>query len=131
MKVHQLEFCFERRGGKRKGAGRKRCSATPRMQHVKRESMSRHEPLHVTLRVRSGTRSLRCGREFAVIRRAFCEARERNGMRLVHYTVNHDHMHLIIEAESRDSVSRGINGLKVRLARQLNKLWGTSGSLFP
>ena len=36
-------------------------------------------------------------------------------------------MHLIIEAEDRVAITRGLKGLQVRFARNLNKLWGRKG----
>jgi REP element-mobilizing transposase RayT len=84
----------------------------------------------VTLRLVDGLPSLRSNKPFASIRAAFLAARERFGFRLNHFSVMHNHLHLIVEAESNASLEKGMTGLKVRVARALNKLFGRSGALF-
>jgi hypothetical protein len=48
-------------------------------------------------------------------------------MRLVHWSVLGNHMHLIVEACDRHALARGMQGLGVRLARALNRCWGRAG----
>jgi hypothetical protein len=66
----------------------------------------------------------------AVVRRAFRAAKERFGFRLVHYGVQHDHLHMIVEAEDRPALSRGMQGLSIRIARGLNRELRRSGRVF-
>ncbi|MCP3914529.1 MAG: hypothetical protein GY711_03105 [bacterium] len=61
---------------------------------------------------------------------AFRAGCDRNGFRLNHYSVQGNHLHFIVEAKDRTSLSRGIQGLSIRIARALNKLWGRRGKLF-
>src|SRR5204862_1615705 len=49
---------------------------------------------------------------------------------LCHYAILNDHLHLIVEAVDRTALSRGAQGLAIRIARALNKLWGSRGSVF-
>ena len=128
--MRQLEMCFEKRGGKRKGAGRKSNRETPCRRHVERERMNRGTPLHITLRLIGGLPSLRRMDSMFVVRQAFAAARNRYGMRIVHYAVLTNHIHVIVEAENRDAVASGMNGLQVRLIKRLNKLWQRQGTIF-
>ena len=128
--MRQLEMCFEKRGGKRKGAGRKSYRETPYRRHVERERMNRGTPLHITLRLIGGLPSLRRMDSMFVVRQAFAAARNRHGMRIVHYAVLTNHIHVIVEAENRDAVANGMNGLQVRLIKRLNKLWQRRGTIF-
>jgi hypothetical protein len=41
-----------------------------------------------------------------------------------------DHLHFVVEAIHRTSLSRGIQGLLVRVARTLNRLWQRRGKVF-
>ena len=50
--------------------------------------------------------------------------------RLVHYSVQGDHMHLLVEAVDRVALSRAMQGLLVRIARGLNRLWKRKGQVF-
>jgi REP element-mobilizing transposase RayT len=80
--------------------------------------------------VRDHVWNLRSGRSFRRIRRAFAKARGRFGARLIEFSVQGNHLHLIVEADSRESLSRGMQGLCIRLARSLNRMMGRAGKVF-
>src|SRR5262249_35744640 len=61
---------------------------------------------------------------------AFRAARQRLGTRLVHFFLQSNHLHLIVEAEGRQALSRAIKGLAVRLARPVDSRLGRRGSVF-
>jgi len=65
-----------------------------------------------------------------VLREAFRSGARRFGMRLVHFSVQRDHLHLIAEARDRRALTRGLQGLFVRLAKRLNRWWGRKGRVF-
>ncbi|HEY4116389.1 MAG TPA: transposase [Byssovorax sp.] len=65
-----------------------------------------------------------------VIRQAFAAGKERFGFRLVQYAVQPDHLHLIVEAAGKRSLSSGARGLAIRVAMRLNRLLGRSGKVF-
>ena len=41
-----------------------------------------------------------------------------------------NHLHLLVEAESRESLSRGVQGLGIRLARAVNRIAERTGKVF-
>jgi REP element-mobilizing transposase RayT len=84
----------------------------------------------VTLRIKAGLPTLRTRAVLSVLHRVFAAARERFGFRLVHFSVQGNHVHLIVEGDDRRAVSRGMKGLAIRMAKALNKLWGRAGSVF-
>jgi REP element-mobilizing transposase RayT len=86
--------------------------------------------LHVTVRLRPGLPSLRETAARVRVMRAFRGGRERFGFRLVQYSLQPNHLHLIAEAEDRTALSRGMQGLLVRIAHALNDLWKHAGSVF-
>ena len=91
----------------------------------------RNEPLLVTARIAAGLPSLRRANAMKLLLAALSAASDRHGMRIIHYSVQGNHLHLIVEAEDRECVARGMNALLGPLARALNKLWGRSGQVFP
>jgi putative transposase len=121
----QLEF--PRRGGPRRGAGRPRGS---RVSHASRERFARPTPVHVTLRLRDHVWNLRSGRSFRRIRRCLEKARGRFGARLIEFSVQGNHLHLIIEADSDDALSRAMQGLCIRIAKALNAMMERVGAVF-
>ena len=126
----QLAFSFRTWGGRRRGAGRPPNGATAGVVHLRRPSLSHRHPVHVTLRIVSGVPSLRDGRVFAKVRQALAAGQERFGFRLVHFSVQSNHLHLIAEARDRRSLSLGMQGLSVRVARAVNRRLTRRGRLF-
>ena len=126
----QLGFTFRTHGGARTGAGRPPARSRPGMSHLARPSHSRHHPVHVTLRAVDGLPTLRGSASFRRIRAALAAARERFGMRLAHFSVQRDHLHLVVEATDRRALSRGVQGLTIRVARAVNRRLGRSGRVF-
>jgi REP element-mobilizing transposase RayT len=84
----------------------------------------------VTLRVVSEAWNLRSRRCFVAIAACFAAALGRFGLRLIHFSVLGNHLHLIVEADSNEALSRGMQGLNIRLARSLNRLMKRNGQLF-
>jgi REP element-mobilizing transposase RayT len=127
--ARQAALQFLTWGGVRVGAGRPPKGRAAGVSHLQRPAVSVRHPLHVTLKVRSGLPSLR-GALFPRVQVALARARERFGFRLAHFSVQRDHLHLIVEAEDRRSLSRGMQGLCVRVARAVNRAVRRRGSLF-
>ena len=126
----QLSLSLPRRGGKRPGAGRKPKGRRALVSHKHRPRFSKPTPAHVTLRVRDHVWNLRSKRAFARIRRCFEKSCGRFGGRLVEFSVQGNHLHLIVEAESNESLSRALQGLCIRLAKALNAMMKRAGAVF-
>jgi REP element-mobilizing transposase RayT len=125
-------------GGRRRGAGRKRDPKSGVM-HRARSRFDRPRVAHVTLRLRDDVPSLRRGIAFAVTWKALLDSsrgpcletdRRRNGFRLVHFSIQSNHVHLVVEAAHSRRLSRGMHALKVRMARRLNGALGRRGPVF-
>lgn len=116
--------------GQRRWRGRPRTRPVDGVTHDRRPPQSSKSPIHVTLRVQRDVSSLRRKQTFAQVRRALSGGKERFGMRLVHYSVQKTHLHLLVEAPDRGSLSRGMQGLGVRLAKAVNRALSRSGTVF-
>jgi putative transposase len=124
----QLELAARTWGGRRKGAGRPRTiGVVPR---VTRPEFPSRLPLHVTLKIRKEVGGLRTNKIFAQIQRAFFYGHNRFGMRMVEFSVQGNHLHLVVEAENRRSLWRGMQGLNVRIARAVNRVLKRKGKVF-
>ena len=88
------------RGGLRRGAGRRPASRPP-IHHVKRARFDRLTPGLVTIRVRKDVPSLRSGRFMRAFRESLAACSERGRFRVLHYSVQSDHIHLIVENTPR------------------------------
>ncbi len=118
------------RGGTRPGAGRKPVGDRAGVSHAGRAKLASRFPVHVTVRLREGLPGLRCKPAYAALRAAFAAGCQRFGFRLTEYSVQRNHIHLIAEAKDRRALARGVQGLLIRVAKALNRLWGRRGSVF-
>ncbi len=116
-------------GGARKNAGRKPNGARALVSHATRPEVSRSTPVHVTLRMRPEVRGLRNKPTYRVIAAAIRTGGERFGLRVVHHSVQATHIHLIAEAENARALSRGMQGLSIRIAKRLNAHWRRHGAV--
>ncbi len=124
-------------GGRRKGAGRKSTGRAKGLPHRARPWHDEHHPVHVTLRVRRGLPSLRRYGVAAELVDAFrraatgsAGAQRRRTFRVVHFSLQPDHIHLIVESTSKASLGRGLQGLVSRLAKRFNKKLRRQGRVF-
>jgi putative transposase len=127
-----------KRGGRRIGAGRKADSA--RRTNVPHRTRVRHQssrPVHVTLRARGGLPSLRSERIHGMLNSVLVDQRRRryaSTFQVVEFTIQDDHLHLIVEArgpEAHRELRAGVSGLVIAFAKRLNmmlqrrgKVWG-------
>jgi len=117
-------------GGRRTGAGRKPAPGRrPGVAHRRRPEHTAAHPVHVTLRAVNALRCLRSDRVFPAVRRAL-GASSRATFRLLQFTVQNDHVHLIVEADHRKALAGGIRGLAIRLARAVNRVLGRRGRVW-
>ena len=126
----QLALRFRTWGGARAGAGRPPKGRVAGVSHLRRPSHSYAHPLHITLRVARGIPSLREHSVFAAVRGALARGKQQFGFSLVHFSVQRNHLHLIAEANDRRALSRGMQGLSIRVARAVNAQLGRTGRLF-
>jgi hypothetical protein len=117
-------------GGKRKNAGRKPKADRPGVSHLTRARLRSKGPVFVTTRLSRAVGNLRSSRRHRVVRGALLRAAERFGMRVVHYSLQRDHLHLLVEAVDKRALSRGMQGLTIRIARALNRIAGRRGKAF-
>ena len=87
-------------------------------------------PTHVTLRVREHVWNLRSRRSFRRILGCFEKSCGRFGARLIEFSVQGNHLHLIVEADDDAALSRAMQGLCIRLAKALNAMMDRAGAVF-
>jgi REP-associated tyrosine transposase len=113
-----------KRRGRPPGKGKKR--GVP---HRARPHHERGEPVHVTMRVVRELPSLREWRVAEAIELAIGKG-HKEGFRVIHYSIQPDHLHLVVEAEGRRTLMRGIQGLAIRMAKYVNARLGREGRVF-
>ena len=114
-------------GGRRPGAGRKP-APDARILHRSREGFGARQACHVTLKMRPEVPSLRSVRLVRELECSFAKLRRRRDFRLVHYALQGDHAHLIVEAKDPEALGRGMKALGARLARAVNRTFRRKGA---
>jgi len=125
----QQELAFRTRGGKRRGAGRKTSRFRSAVPHAVRPEHKKTNPVHATLRASRRLPNLRQQIIFSEIRRALGRT-ARVWFRVVHFSVQADHLHLLVEANDKRALSRGLMGLAIRVARAVNRVLGRTGNVW-
>jgi len=72
---------------------------------------------------------LRLEHVFAAMRHAFASS-SRGRFRLLHFSVQHNHVHCLVEADGVIALRRGIQGLAIRLAKAINRVQGRHGRVW-
>src|SRR5678815_3917306 len=111
-------------GGKRRGAGRKPKGARAGSPHKERPEVGPRQGLHVVLRVVPAVGSLRRRELYKAMRDATVTAAIRERIRIVHISLQHTHVHLLVEAEDKRALARGMQGFQISAARHINTLLG-------
>jgi putative transposase len=108
--------------GRRKRSRRKGATERGAVPHRARPLHRGYQPVHVT--VRTLLRSLRSQYVFPTVRGVIMALNRRwfGRFRVVHFSAQADHLHLIVEAEDRAALLGAMRGLGVSLARRVNRL---------
>jgi putative transposase len=116
-------------GGRRTGAGRPRLPRRAGVAHRRRPEHKARHPVHLTLRARAGLPPFRRSRLFKVISSCIRQASGAR-FRIVQFSVQNDHLHLLVEASDRRALSAGAQGLAIRTARRVNGCLGRAGEVW-
>lgn len=116
-----------RHGGWRPNAGRARLPGA--VSHDARPALKSRFPQLVTLRLVPDVGSIARDFLMSTIRRCI-RAANRSTFRIVEFNVLSNHLHLITEANDKESLARGVQGFSVRIARSLNSALKRTGKLF-
>ncbi len=114
-------------GGKRKGSGRKNRTGT--VNHMKRDQVGFKKPLHITLKLQDGLSNLRCDLMFENLKRCLKSAKSL-GLRVIHFSLESNHLHLFVECRDNKTLSRAMKGLGASLGKAIRKFSGGVGSVF-
>jgi REP element-mobilizing transposase RayT len=125
-KRHVQQELF-RHGGKRRGAGRKPSGRRARQGHDARPDFKPYHALHVVTRVVPAVGSLRQRTMYKALRDASITAALRERFRIVHISLQRDHVHLLVEAQNKAALARGVQGFLISAARNIQTALGKAG----
>ncbi len=87
---------------------------------MKRPPISRHEIAHVVIRAVADVGFLRRRDMYKAVRRALVATGGRESCRIVHLNIEGSHIHLLVEADNRMALARGMQALQISAAKHIN-----------
>ncbi|MBT3236341.1 MAG: hypothetical protein HN353_10355 [Bdellovibrionales bacterium] len=124
----QLPLDLKTRGRpKKKGDIHKTSSG--KIAHISRPSIDRNNPIHINIRVQEKLPNLRRKSSFKLFTKAVKRARLK-GLRVVHFSLQTNHLHLLVEADSNRQLSSGMRSLLITYSIWINRLLKRQGPLF-
>ncbi len=116
MRQTKLNLYQGKKGGRRPGSGRKRIKSKG-VSHRSRETISARTPMHINFKYKTYIKNKDCLR---LLKRAILNARS-HGLRVLHFSLQTNHIHLIVEADHNDILTTGMRSLTVTFAKGLKK----------
>jgi putative transposase len=116
-------------GGRREGAGRPRLARRNSVPHRRRPEHKERFPVHLTLRAAKGLPCVRSRRLYDCLWQAIAAA-SRDNFRIIHFSVQGNHLHLMVGAQDTHALAVGAKGLAIRAARAVNKHLGRKGRVW-
>ncbi|HEX4453985.1 MAG TPA: transposase, partial [Kofleriaceae bacterium] len=120
----------QRRGGRRKGAGRPYAHDRPSEPHKTRRAVAASTPIHVVTRIVPRIASLRRRELYACVRAATIAVSKREDARIIHLSIQRTHLHLIVETRHRTALAKGMQSFLISAARHINRTVGGRGCVF-
>lgn len=126
-----------RKGEKRKGVGRPCKGARPGERHDARKAFRAKVPLHVIMRAHPDIGSLRNAAVLHAIREALITVFKVDDFRIVQFSVQRTHIHLLVEASGREALGKGMQAFGISAAKHINALFRDAegkrrrGAVFP
>jgi REP element-mobilizing transposase RayT len=118
----RLDFRRRRKDGRvAKKPGRKAAAFRRDVPHRARPEIDARRPVHVTVGVTDAVARLRNGKAYFAVRRALQRCAARSDFRVCEISIQDSHIHLLVEAESKQAMARGMQGFEISAAKQLNR----------
>src|SRR5688572_29824208 len=114
-RIRQTTFKRFNWGGKRRGAGRKPKGERAGVSHAKRPEIDPRCPLHVTLKLEQGITTMRSWNELDLLHRLVKDLNAGELVQVIEFSLQHNHVHLILEAKGKEELSSAMKLLRVAL----------------
>jgi REP element-mobilizing transposase RayT len=112
----------------RKGAGRP-AKNDKAIRHTARPFFTKTRSFMITVKVKKNKAEIRNKTVLHILKRAIQNAR-RQGLSVIHYTLEYDHAHLLIEAENNVMLGKGMQAFGVTFAKAINRARKQSGTVY-
>ncbi|MGH9884135.1 MAG: transposase [bacterium] len=88
--------------------------------HKVRPELKARHPVHIVLRVVPAVGNLRRRSTYKAVREATLTTARREDFRIVHLSIQRNHLHLLVEADHKGALASGMQGFQISAAKHLN-----------
>lgn len=99
------------------------------IRHIRRERFYQPRALHLTIKVRENKADIQNKRIVKALHHAIKRARYQK-LRILHYTLEFNHAHLVVEAADNKKVSKGMQAFGISIAKSINKAKQVKGTVY-
>lgn len=99
------------------------------IRHTSREIINKPTSLHLTIKVRENKADIQNKRLLKSLHHAIKRARLKS-LRVIHYTLEYNHLHLLVEADNNKHLGQSMQALGISLAKAINKYKGVKGAVY-
>lgn len=99
------------------------------IRHIKRERINKPTSMHITIKVRENKADIKSKRILKALHRVIFRARLK-GIKIIHYTLEYNHVHLLVEAGDHRIMHQGMQGFGISFAKAINKLKTRKGGVY-
>lgn len=111
-----------------KGAGRKALHDKG-IRHTERETIKKLSSLHLTIKIERNKAGLKNKTVLALLHKAIMKARK-IGLGIIHYTLEYDHVHLLVEASDNEILGKGMQSFGICFSKGINKYKTQKGQVY-
>lgn len=101
----------------------------PGIRHRGRETLLKTSSLHLTVKVDRNKADIKSKPILQILKRSILRARKQ-GLKVLHFTLEWDHVHLLIEADNNLELGKGMQAFGVTFAKGINKIKKNSGKVY-
>lgn len=112
----------------RSGAGRP-ARVDRGIRHIAREIIKKKTALHLTIKVRANKADIKSKVVLKALHHAIKRARLKN-LKIIHYTLEYNHVHLLVEASGNQVLHAGMQALGISLSKAINRIKYCSGGVY-
>ncbi|MGZ3789032.1 MAG: transposase [Bacteriovorax sp.] len=111
-----------------KGAGRPAIHDIG-IRHSSRPFLKKPSSLHLTVKIKKNRADMKNKSVLGLLKRAIKNAR-RQGLKVIHYSLEYDHVHLLIEADNNYILGKGMQAFGVTLSKAINRMRKLKGGVY-
>lgn len=99
------------------------------IRHIERPRFNRPRSFHLTIKVKSNKADIQNKKILKALHHAIFRGRLK-GLKIVHYTLEFNHVHLLVEASCNRVMHSGMQALGISLAKAINRFKSLKGSVY-